>query len=263
MTNFQFKKKFGQNFLTDTKLLEEIAEVSGVSNSDTVVEIGAGKGALTEVLMKHAKKVVAFEIDKDLEDYLTDKFEGTNVQLVFDDIMRFSEEKISGLTGGKFKLVANLPYYLTSPIIIRFLKNPNLESMTVMVQEEVADRIVAHAKTKDYGVLTVICGYLGNPKKCFRVERQKFNPVPNVDSAVVKIDKIKDMQKETEEFFNFTKKAFSMRRKKLSTCILDNKNDKKSIEETLKKLGLGANIRAEELEIDELWQLFEIFSDKK
>jgi 16S rRNA (adenine1518-N6/adenine1519-N6)-dimethyltransferase len=263
MGNFEFKKKFGQNFLTDKNLLNTIVEKSGTTNTDTVIEIGAGKGALTEVLSLHAKKVISFEIDEELKEYLTQKFNGSNVQMVFEDVMNLSDDEINNLAGGEFKLVANLPYYITSPIITRFLKNKNMVSCTVMVQEEVADRIIASPKTKDYGVLSVICSVFGKPEKVLRVNRKMFFPVPNVDSAVVKITrKDNELNAPFEEFISFVKRAFSMRRKKLSTNIETEKFTKQMIEEELEKMGLGASARAEELSIFDFEKLFFVFNDK-
>ena len=125
---------------------------------------------------------------------------GTNVEFIFEDVMKISDEELEKMVGGKFKLVANLPYYITSPILTRFLRNKNLISATVMVQEEVADRIIATPRTKDYGVLTVMCQLCGSAKKVLRVNRKMFNPVPNVDSAIVRIDKF-----ETEDGENYDK----------------------------------------------------------
>ncbi len=256
MGNFEFKKKFGQNFLSDESLLDEIVEKAGVTEDDIVLEIGAGKGALTNALIKKAKKVVSFEIDLELKEYLLNKFQGKNVQFVFEDVMKFSDEKINEFLGEKFKLVANLPYYVTSPIITRFLQNDNLESLTVMVQEEVADRIISKEKSKDYGVLTIICKLFGEPQKLLRVTRDKFYPIPNVDSAIVRIDK-KDSnldKKEVLGVINLAKQAFAMRRKKLSSNLTGLKFSKEEIEKKLAEKGFSSSIRAEELSIlDFIW----------
>ena len=259
MGNFEFKKKFGQNFLSDPVLLEQIVDEAGVTQEDIVVEIGAGKGALTEFLSKKAKKVFSFEIDRELQDYLTAKFDGTNVEFVFEDVMKVSDEQIENLTGGRFKLVANLPYYVTSPIITRFLQSENLDSLTVMVQEEVADRIIAKPKSKDYGVLTIICGLFGESEKVIRVGREKFYPVPNVDSAVVRITK-KDKGLENNKLLGvieLAKKAFAMRRKKLSTNLESSKTSKQVIENLLAQKGYLESVRAEELSIDDFIWLYE------
>lgn len=262
MGNFEFKKKFGQNFLSDELLLSEIVSKAGVTKEDTVVEIGAGKGALTTALSKEAGKVFSFEIDNDLFGYLEEKFSGTNVQFVFKDIMDYSDKELEKLTGGKFKLVANLPYYVTSPIITRFLQNRNLESLTVMVQEEVADRIIASPKSKEYGVLTIICGLFGEAKKVLRVGREKFYPVPNVDSAVIKIDRKSDVTENFKPLIAFVKRAFAMRRKKLSANLATEKLNKSEIEHMLQEVGFSADVRAEELSISDFKMLFELFSAK-
>lgn len=262
MGGFEYKKKFGQNFLTDEHLLTQIVEKSGIKCEDVVIEIGAGKGALTQVLSKFAKKVYAFEIDSDLFDFLENKFSGSNVNFIFEDIMDYDDAKLNKLICGKFKLVANLPYYITSPIITRFLQNKNLESLTVMVQEEVADRIIAEPKTKDYGVLSIICQMFGDPQKVMKVNRKKFYPVPNVDSAVIKIDKKETQFENYQKFIGFVKRAFSMRRKKLSTNLETENLSKEEIEKILVSMGFSDSARAEELSISDFKSLFELIYDK-
>ena len=266
MEKFEFKKKFGQNFLTDKNLLSNIVEKAEVSGDDIVVEIGAGKGALTEVLSKSAKKVYSFEIDSDLFAFLDEKFKNTNVQMIFKDVMKVSDEEIDEIVGGKFKLVANLPYYVTSPILTRFLQNPNVVSCTVMVQEEVADRIIASPKSKDYGVLTVICQMFGNAKKVIRVNRKMFYPIPNVDSAVVRIDKVERDKVlgdiDFSNFIAFVKKSFAMRRKKLSANLESDKLKKSEIEKILEDNGFSCMLRAEELSISDFQKVYNLFYDK-
>lgn len=260
--DFEFKKKFGQNFLTDTNLLTQIVEKSGIMSGDIVVEIGAGKGALTDVLKEYAKKVYSFEIDSDLFDFLSEKFDGTNVEFTFKDIMQISDEELMEITKGeKFKLVANLPYYITSPIITRFIQNPNCTSITVMVQEEVADRIIAKPRTKDYGVLTIICGIGATASKVLRVNRKMFYPVPNVDSAVVRLDKFENSSP-NEGLIKFVKAAFSMRRKKLSSNLEQLGLKKADVEKVLDENGFGALARAEELSIADFEKLYGLFYDK-
>ncbi len=265
MERFEFKKKFGQNFLSDETLLDEIVIQAGVTEDDTIIEIGAGKGALTKALSKKAKRVVAFEIDHDLKEYLSQKFDGSNVSFVFSDVMKISDDEINAMVGGKFKLVANLPYYVTSPIITRFLQNDNLDSLTVMVQEEVADRIIAKPKTKDYGVLTIICGLFGEAEKVIRVGREKFYPVPNVDSAVVKITKAGNSL-DKEMFLgviNLAKQAFAMRRKKISSNLESEKISKQEVEKLLAERGFSESARAEELSIEDfVWLYTKLKSDK-
>lgn len=259
MGNFEFKKKFGQNFLSDETLLDQIVEEAGVTSEDVVVEIGAGKGALTTALSKKAKKVFSFEIDLELQEYLTNKFSGTNVDFIFEDVMKIADDEINEMVAGRFKLVANLPYYVTSPIITRFLQNDNLDSLTVMVQEEVADRIIAKPKTKDYGVLTIICGLFGESQKVIRVGREKFYPVPNVDSAVVRITKL-DKNLDKNKFvgvIDLAKKAFAMRRKKLSSNLENGKISKQMIESLIAKKGFSESARAEELSVEDFIWLYD------
>ncbi len=259
MGNFEFKKKFGQNFLSDETLLDQIVDEAGVTEDDVVVEIGAGKGALTTALSKKAKRVLSFEIDSDLHEYLKNKFDGTNVEFVFEDVMKISDEEINEMVSGRFKLVANLPYYVTSPIITRFLQNEMLDSLTVMVQEEVADRIIAKPKSKDYGVLTIICGLFGESEKVIRVGREKFYPVPNVDSAVVRITKTEN-NLEKDKFLgvtNLAKKAFAMRRKKLSTNLENGKISKQKIESLIAEKGFSESARAEELSVEDFIWLYD------
>ena len=259
MGNFEFKKKFGQNFLSDETLLDEIVEKAGVTEEDVVVEIGAGKGALTSALSKKAKKVISFEIDYDLQEYLKNKFDGTNVEFVFEDVMKISDEEINEMVAGKFKLVANLPYYVTSPIITRFLQNEKLDSLTVMVQEEVADRIIAKPKSKDYGVLTIICGLFGETEKVIRVGREKFYPVPNVDSAVVRITKTESKLDKSKFLgvIDLAKRAFAMRRKKLSSNLENGKISKQKIENLIAEKGFGESARAEELSVEDFIWLYD------
>lgn len=259
MGNFEFKKKFGQNFLSDETLLDQIVEEAGVTSEDVVVEIGAGKGALTTALSKKAKKVFSFEIDLELQEYLTNKFSGTNVDFIFEDVMKIADDEINEMVAGRFKLVANLPYYVTSPIITRFLQNDNLDSLTVMVQEEVADRIIAKPKTKDYGVLTIICGLFGESQKVIRVGREKFYPVPNVDSAIVRITKL-DKNLDKNKFvgvIDLAKKAFAMRRKKLSSNLENGKISKQMIESLIAQKGFSESARAEELSVEDFIWLYD------
>ena len=260
MSDFNFKKKFGQNFLSDKNLLNEIVQKAGVLGDDVVVEIGAGKGALTEAISQVAKKVYSFEVDRELFEFLSEKFAGSNVEFVFSDVMKISDDELEKIVGGKFKLVANLPYYITSPILTRFLQNPNLISATVMVQEEVADRIIAKPRSKDYGVLTVMCQLFGDAKKVIRVNRKMFYPVPNVDSAVVRIDRFElDEGVDYSKLISFVKRCFAMRRKKLSANLESNGISKQAIEEVLVENGFTSTVRAEELSIEDFKRLFSVF----
>lgn len=213
---FNFKKKYGQNFLSDKNLLKAIANDAEVTKKDVVLEIGAGAGALTQELSLLAQKVVAFEIDTDLKDELL-SLNLPNVEFIFQDFMKVNlkdfEKDITS-----FKVVANLPYYITTPIIFKILEeSEKVNSLTIMVQKEVAERIVAENSGKDYGILSVMIKFYGEAQISRIVKRQMFNPMPNVDSAVVviKIDRDKYSDIDKEKFSKFVKTAFSMRRKTL------------------------------------------------
>lgn len=219
------KKAFGQNFLSDGRLLKEIAEVSGIGASDTVLEIGCGAGTLTRELAKRAKKVVGYEIDARLKPVLAETLKDfDNVRLIFKDVMKESMAAIEKNLGEEFTLVANLPYYVTTPIVMNFLENSAfVKSMTVMVQEEVADRFAAQAGGKDYGAITVGINLRGGAKKVMRVPREKFTPAPNVDSAVVKIDmeKGKFSGADFKAVRNCVRAGFQSRRKTLANNLIN------------------------------------------
>lgn len=255
MTEFQTKKKFGQNFLTDKNLLSAICDDAQITKEDEVLEIGAGMGALTEFLAKNAKRVVSFEIDRELKDYLLSKqFE--NVEFVFDDVMKHSLDEIEERFEGDYKIVANLPYYITSPIIFKFLgKSKKLKSLTVMVQKEVAERMIADNRSKDYGVLSVSISVCADAKITRGVNRKMFSPPPNVDSAVVRIDIKNKHDLDLDKFFEFAKKIFSMRRK----TLLNNLSQGYAISKQQLESVLGEDVlkkRAENFSPDEIVELF-------
>lgn len=186
---FNFKKSFGQNFLTDAGLLASIVKGADCAG-ETVLEIGAGAGALTCELAKEAKRVISFEIDRSLQpilgEILSDK---KNVSLYFEDILKRKTEAIESLIGEDYLVVANLPYYITTPLIMRFVEeSTRCKRLVVMVQEEVADRLVAREGTPAYGAVTVAVNVAGRAEKLRRVPRELFTPRPNVDSAVVRIE---------------------------------------------------------------------------
>ena len=251
---FNFKKKYGQNFLSDKNLLKAIANDAEVTKKDVVLEIGAGAGALTQELSLLAQKVVAFEIDTDLKDELL-SLNLPNVEFIFQDFMKLNlkdfEKDITS-----YKVVANLPYYITTPIIFKILEeSEKVTSLTIMVQKEVAERIIAENSGKDYGILSVMIKFYGEAQISRIVKRQMFNPMPNVDSAVVviKIDRDKYSDVNRDKFSKFVKTAFSMRRKTLlnnlsslySKDILKAKFDEKFLTR-----------RAESLSIDEFIETY-------
>ncbi len=214
MLNHNFKKKFGQNFLSDKNLLAAIVQDAGVGRDDDVLEIGAGGGNLTEFLSQNARKVVSYEIDKDLQEHLM-SLGLKNTTFKFADIMKCDIQEIEDDFQGKYRVVANLPYYITTPIIFKFLtRSSKVCSLTIMVQKEVAERIVAGCGNKDYGVLSVMVNFYGHAKITRYVSRKMFYPQPNVDSAVVHIDiENKHSDIDRDKFYTFIQGCFSMRRK--------------------------------------------------
>lgn len=245
---FNFKKKYGQNFLTDKNLLNAIVKDAKIDKDDFVIEIGAGAGALTSVLSNHAKKVVAFEIDNELEGTLN-SLNLKNVTFRFEDFMKVDLKEFDE----PFKVVANLPYYITTPIIFKLLEESDkLLSLTIMVQKEVAERMVADTNG-DYGVLSVMLAFYGEAKITRIVKRNMFYPEPNVDSAVVTIKIEKKYAVDKQAFYKFVKTAFSMRRKTLfnNLALAFSKEKLKQTfdEEFLKR-------RAESLTIDEFVEAY-------
>lgn len=216
---FRFDKSLGQNFVFDGNLLGAIAADAGVCKDDTVVEIGTGAGTLTAALAERAGRVVSFEVDERLRDILSLSLQGrNNVEVVFRDVLRMKDCEIETLTGGPFRVVANLPYCVTSPMIMRFVESAlPVTGITVMVQKEVADRLCAAPATPDYAAITLAVRIFGDARVTRTVSRKMFMPPPNVDSAVVRIDRAEDRL--TGENVPFVKKlvraGFAMRRKTL------------------------------------------------
>lgn len=253
--DFHFSKKYGQNFIGDTVLLEGIVDDAQIGSEDVVLEIGPGAGTLTKALCNRAKKVIAYEIDKSLEPVLNDTLKGIdNVEIIFADVMEVSEEEIKSVTGGKFKIVANLPYYITTPILFKFLSSSlDIESITVMVQKEVAERICASNKTSDYGALTVSVGVRSKAQYMRTVLRDMFTPPPAVDSAIVRMDiKKRSDVSSYEKLDALIKSAFLMKRKTLVNNLSPYWNKSKSeVGEILQSVGISATARAEELSFDQ------------
>lgn len=259
MENFVFKKKFGQNFISDKNLLSAIVSDAEISDKDDVLEIGAGAGSLTQELSKRAKKVVSFEIDKDLKSHL-EELKLENVEFVFGDFMDAKMPEIEKKFSKKYKVVANLPYYITTPIIFKFFEEANkLDSLTIMVQKEVAERVCANVGGKDYGILTVMANFYGTPKITRIIGRQMFFPVPNVDSALLNI-KIENKHPNVDRgaFSKFVKQCFSMRRKTLLNNL--SPYGKERLKELFDEKVLIR--RAETFSLEELIEIFEKINRK-
>jgi len=259
MYGLKAKKRFGQNFLVDENILERIVEESSITEKDVVIEIGPGLGNLTELLLKKAKTVIAFEIDEDMIRVLQGRFkDDSNFVLINKDILQANIKEVlreNNIKEENIKLVANLPYYITTPIMFKIFEEANyIKSMTVMVQKEVADRIVAQPKSKDYGVLTVNTKYYGQAEKLFDVPNTSFVPAPNVTSSIVKIDICSNYEVENiGVFFRTIKAAFAQRRKKLLNSI-ENSNmfniNKEKLKQVLELCNINENARAEEIDIE-------------
>ena len=263
--NFIFKKAFGQNFLTDDELLSSIVDLSGIDENTTVLEIGVGGGTLTRAISKKAKRVVGFEIDKNLKPVLSKTLKDfSNVEIVFEDVMKWDIERIEELLGGKYTLIANLPYYITTPIIMRFIEDAKMvDSIVITIQKEVAERIVASEKTADYGSITVGINAVADSKIVKYLPRELFYPAPNVDSAVVKIDinKTKYDINDSKAFRRLVKNAFTMRRKTLVNNLMKGYGFSRAIcEEYLTKLNIPITSRGEELSVKQFVDLFNLIT---
>lgn len=248
---FKFKKQFGQNFITDTNLLAAIAEGAGVNGDSTVVEIGCGAGTLTRVLAERAKKVIAFEVDRDLKPVLAVTLAGAeNAEVVFRDFLKVNMAEFEREMP-PYTVVANLPYYITTPLVMKFIEqSQKCLSLTVMVQEEVAERFCAQAGTADYGAVTANIALRGVCRIIKRVSRNMFMPRPNVDSAVVRID-IADGNvavKDAALYKKVVRAAFASRRKTLENNLMQAFSLKREdVRGVLTACGIGAMARGEEL----------------
>ena len=263
--NFTFEKKYGQNFLTDFDLLSRVVDKSGVNSDSTVIEIGVGAGTLTSEIAKKVKKVYGFEIDNKLKPILNETLGGfNNIEIIFNDIMKLSMQEVEDKIGEKYTLIANLPYYITTPIIMRFIEEAkNCEAIVVTIQKEVALRICAEPKTSDYGAITASINAVGNSEIIEYIGREKFFPVPNVDSAVVKItiDKNKYEIKDLNSYKKLIKCAFGMRRKTLvNNLIKDYKISREVAENKLISINIPITARGEELSAVEFIKLSEILN---
>ncbi len=259
---FRFNKRFGQNFLTDKNLLSSIVEKAGVKEGDTVVEIGCGGGTLTAAIADKAKRVIGFEIDERLKPVLSVTLnEYKNVEIIFKDVMKTPTEEVEKMIGGKYKLVANLPYYITTPVLMKFIEEgTNLESVSVTVQEEVADRLCAKAGTAEYGAITAAVDVVGNASKIMRIDRKLFYPVPNVDSAVVRIDIDREKYKgvDIKKYREVVRSAFLSRRKTLvNNLMMSFKMPRVQAEEIVLSVGKDVLVRGETLTTEDFVALSE------
>ena len=265
--DFTFQKKFGQNFLTDGNLLDSIVEKAGIGGNDTVVEVGCGGGTLTAAIAKKAKRVIGFEIDGNLKPVLKETLaEYDNTEIIFRDVMKVSAGEIERIAGGGYAVVANLPYYITTPVLMKFLEEgENVTSVTVTVQEEVADRLCALPGTPEYGAITVAVNAAGNAEKVMRIGRNLFYPVPNVDSAVVKITIDRDKyDAETRAMIrSVVRAAFQSRRKTLVNNLMQAfKISRAEAESAVAAAGIEPMTRGETLGVEDYRRLAERLKER-
>ena len=258
---FRFKKQFGQNFISDGNLLASIVSASGVTKDTTVVEIGCGAGTLTRALAEQAKKVYAFDIDTELQPVLAETLAGLdNVEVIFRDFNKINLKEFEKEIG-EYLVVANLPYYITTPLVTKLLEEgEKVQGLSIMVQEEVAERFCAKENTPEYGSITVAIALKGTAKIVKRVSRNLFYPRPNVDSAVVKIDfeRGRVAVKDEKAYRQTVKCAFLNRRKTLENNLVNFfKITREQAKEVLRKAGIDEKARGETLSP----QAFAVLSD--
>ena len=265
---FRTKKRLGQNFLINSDVIDDILEHANITKEDVVVEIGAGVGFVTEQLVKQAKKVIAIELDEDAIKEL-EKIPCDNLQIIHQDILKTD---LSNLCDEKIKIVANIPYYITSPIIAHLLgeiddlNNSNrnkIVDIILMVQEEVARRVVANetSPSKQYGLLTILSQFWAECSIFRLVGRKSFYPAPKVNSALIYMKVRTEPLLKLSDYKHFRrtiKAAFSQRRKTLKNCLVSNGFSPEKVKEALKKLNLEENIRGEKLSIAQFGELSEL-----
>ena len=248
-------KKLGQNFLINESIIYDIVKKANVTKDDVVIEIGPGLGSLTKELINSAKKVIAIELDPNMIDILKSRFGiFDNFEVIYGDVLKIDlEELIKGYDS--VKVVANLPYYITTPIIMKLLEDRlKIKSITVMVQKEVGERICATYKDKEYGAITVSVQYYSEPQIIIDVPKENFLPAPEVDSCVIRLDmreKPPVLIKDEKLFFRLVKGAFTQRRKTINNSLTCSGKSKEEIMSVLERLGIDSKLRAENLSIQQ------------
>ena len=270
--DFVFQKKFGQNFLIDSHVLDKIVSAAGITKDDFVLEIGPGIGTMTQYLAASARKVFAVEIDKALIPILEDTLkEFDNVQVINQDILKVDIKKLAEEhnDGKPIKVVANLPYYITTPIIMGLFESQvPIDSITVMVQKEVADRMKVGPGTKDYGALSLAVQYYAEPYIVANVPPNCFMPRPKVGSAVIRLTRHEKPPVEVADeklMFRLIRDSFNQRRKTLANGLNNSPElsySKEEIQQTIEKCGFKAGIRGEALTLEDFAKLANVFSEK-
>lgn len=269
---FSFQKKFGQNFLIDENVVEKIVRDAGVTKDDFVLEIGPGIGTMTQILCENAREVVAVEIDDKLIPILTEDTLSwyDNVTVIHEDILKLDIVKLANeRNGGKpIKVVANLPYYITTPIIMGlFESHVPLDSITIMVQKEVADRMQVGPGTKDYGALSLAVQYYAKPQILLNVPASCFMPRPNVDSAVIQLTRYEKPPVEVADehlMFRLIRASFNQRRKTMTNSVGNSPElsvSKEQMAAALEKCGLSATVRGEALTLAQFAEFANVLSE--
>ena len=269
---FSFQKKFGQNFLIDENVVEKIVRDAGVTKDDFVLEIGPGLGTMTQILCENAREVVAVEIDDKLIPILTEDTLSwyDNVTVIHEDILKLDIVKLANeRNGGKpIKVVANLPYYITTPIIMGLIESHvPLDSITIMVQKEVADRMQVGPGTKDYGALSLAVQYYAKPQILLNVPASCFMPRPNVDSAVIQLTRYEKPPVEVADehlMFRLIRASFNQRRKTMTNSVGNSPElsvSKEQMAAALEKCGLSATVRGEALTLAQFAELANVLSE--
>jgi len=262
--NFRFTKSLGQNFLIDDSVLEDIVEGAEITKEDYVIEIGPGVGTLTKELLTRAKKVTSIELDEKLIPILQEELKDfENFDIVHKDALKVDFNNLIG-EEKSVKVVANLPYYVTTPIIANLLNgNYDIKSITIMIQKEVGERIDAEPSTKDYGAFSLLVQYYCDTKIIRHVPPSSFIPAPKVDSIVIRLDKLKEprVQVQSEKlFFNVVRQSFNMRRKTLWNAMKNIGLDKEKLKIGFENAGIDPTRRGETLSIEEFANLSNEFS---
>lgn len=267
---FAFQKKFGQNFLIDTRVLDKIISAAGITEDDCVLEIGPGIGTMTQYLAEHAGKVVAVEIDTNLLPILDETLKGyPNVTVINSDILKLDMNKLVDEynDGRPIKVAANLPYYITTPIIMGlFESNVPIDNITVMVQKEVADRMQVGPGSKDYGALSLAVQYYAKPYIVANVPPNCFIPRPNVGSAVIRLTRYQEPPVQVDEpgiMFRLIRASFNQRRKTLQNGLNNSPEvpyTKEQIASAIESLGVPASVRGEALTLEQFASLANYFT---
>ncbi len=266
--SFKFNKKFGQNFISDVNLLDKIVACSGITSDDAVLEIGCGAGTLTKQLCAKAKFVYGYEIDRELKPVLAENLSGVeNCEITFRDVTREKTADIEAHIGEEYVIVANLPYYITSPLVMKFVEeSEKCRAIIIMVQNEVAERLCAAPGTPEYGAITAGVNAVCRSEKLFFVSREMFFPRPNVDSAVVKLTFDRQMLgiRSRKIYREVVRAAFCSRRKTLANNLSQGlKISKAEAENLISGCGLSPSCRGETLSAEQFARLSDAVCDMR